>query len=132
MSDLQFIHGYPNDFKAYQIATRETRTYTEKITPNKFGGGIWVFSTIVELTIVVRRERDNFIAPQLGNIEREIMKRVGQYKPDDIPGIDQLLYIYHDRVYDFNQGYATTRWVTKIYLEVKYSKVNIEAHAELT
>jgi hypothetical protein len=128
MTDLQFIYGNPNINirKQYQIGFQEGRSYTKKITPNKFGGGTWVFSTIIEITVVVRNHKENVIPPQLGNIEREIMKQVCQYRPDDIPGIDRLIYLYSDRIYDNNNGYATTIWISKIYLEAQYVKVNIE------
>jgi hypothetical protein len=128
MSDLQFIYGNPNINvrKPFQIGFIEGRSYTKRITPNKFGGGTWVFSTIIEITVVARSDKENVIPPQLGAMEREIMKNVCQYKPDDIPGIDRLIYLYQDRIYDPNKGYATVMWITKVYLEAQYTKVNIE------
>ena len=124
-TSLTFNYGYPPQFRRCEIANFERTTQTVKITPNKFATGMWEFITLVETTIVVWNDPDNRIPPQLGNMEREVIRLVAEYQRDDIPGIDDIIILYMDRIYDF-QGYMINRWISKIYLQAQYTKVNIE------
>jgi hypothetical protein len=126
---VTFTYGYPPEFRRCEIANRETITASVKITPNKFGTGMWEFITTVEVTIVVWNDPDNRIPPQLGKMEREVIRLIAQYQRDDIPGIDDLLILYMDRIYEF-QGYMINKWISEIYIQAQYEKVNVEPAPE--
>ena len=123
-ANLQIRTGFADFFQPYSATILPTRTSIEQKSIQKFAGGYWILHTEYEIIISAKRlARDN-IDIQLGNAEREIMKNICLYIPDQIIGIDDMKYIGQERIYGSNNDYAKSNWQTRIIISVMYKVVN--------
>ena len=106
-SNLRFKPGFPDNFKPYEInaLTISTRIATRNDPYS------WHFFTLMEVrTTATRLSKDN-VDPQLGNMERELERIINTYPQNDIPGIQDMIYIGFSRDYA-GASFAQTRAVT--------------------
>jgi len=127
LSTLQIRVGLQNYFQAYSTTILPTRTAIQKQSLTKHAGGYWQYETQFEIIISAKRlARDNVDA-QLGNVEREIQRLVCQYNPNDIDGIEDMLYMGQDRIYGFAGSWVASEWMTRILIAVRYHVINDSA-----
>jgi hypothetical protein len=113
------IHvGFYDFGQPYEIAALQTDTRIEQWLNSR----AYVASTGVEIFIRMERLTDNKVDPQLGNMEREIIRIAGQYRPNDITGIKLLRYDGGERVYNGTDDYSKTDWRCVVRLRALYEK----------
>ena len=116
MSFMSIRSGLRDFFRPYSAVILPTRTTVTRLTHYK---GLWNVWTEYEIYISSRRlERDN-VDLQLGNIEREIMKEMCQYKPGEIEGIDEIQYGGYERIYD-SKNWAKSNWMSKTFIRCRF------------
>jgi len=108
--------GIQNFFRPYDATVLPTKTHLTRLTAYK---GMWNVWADLEIIISARRlERDN-ISLELGNVEREVMKLVCQYKPEDIVGILEMQYGGYQRIYD-RKNWAKSNWASKTFIRIRF------------
>ena len=116
MSFMNIKSGLRDFFRPYSAAILPTRTTILRMTNYK---GMWNVWAEYEIYISSRRlERDN-IDLQLGNIEREIMKEMCQYKPGAIIGIEEIQYGGYERIYD-SKNWSKSNWTSKTFIRCRF------------
>jgi hypothetical protein len=124
LANLPIRAGFANFFQAYSAAILPTTTTIEQQSLTKFGGGYWVLQGNYEITVSAKRlARDN-VDVQLGNIEREIQRIVCLYTPDQIVGIEDMIYRGQERIYGLEGNYAKSNWESRVTITVIYHVVN--------
>ena len=110
--------GIQNFFRPYDATILPTKTTLTRLTAYK---GMWNVWADLEIIISARRlERDN-VDTELGNVEREVMKLVCQYKPDDITGILEMQYGGYQRIYSSRQSqWAKSNWASKTFIRIRF------------
>jgi hypothetical protein len=123
-NSLPIRSGFANFFQPYSATILPTTTSIEQSSLTKFAGGYWILYTNYEVIVSAKRlQRDN-VDVQLGNIEREIMKIVCLYTPDQIIGIEDMTYLGQERLYGIGDSFAKSDWATRIIISVKYHVTN--------
>jgi|SRR6476659_2591100 len=116
MSFFNIRAGLRDFFRPYSAVILPTRTTVTRLTNYK---GMWNVWAEYEIYVSSRRlERDN-VDLQLGNIEREIMKEMCQYKPGQIEGIEEIQYGGYERIYD-SQNWAKSNWSSKTFIRCRF------------
>lgn len=102
-SKVQFRPGFPDYSKPFEVLCLQTNTRVADLN-DPFS---WHFFTQIEIRIVraYEAQRDN-IAPELGNMEREVERIINTYTPNAINGIQDI--IYHGRQRDYGNLARTT------------------------
>ena len=110
--------GLQDFFRPYDAFILPTRTTLTRLTNYK---GMWNVWADLEIIISARKlERDN-IGVELGNMEREVMKLVCQYKPEDIVGIKEMQYGGYERIYGGRQrDWAKSNWASKTFIRIRF------------
>jgi len=117
MSFMNIKSGLRDFFRPYSAVILPTRTTITRMTNYK---GMWNVWAEYEIIISSRRlERDN-IELELGNIEREIMKEMCQYKPEQIPGILEIQYGGYQRIYGMGNNWSKSNWVSKTFIRCRF------------
>lgn len=119
---FDFHVGFYDFFRPYEITALQTDTIVEDWTN---GGRMFTAWTNIEIHIRMERLTDNKVDPQLGNMEREIIKIITQYRTNDIAGITSMVYNGGQRVYQATDDHATTDWRCIVKARLKYQKVDI-------
>ena len=72
----------------------------------------------------MERLTPNGADPQLGAMEREVIRILGQYRPHNIVGISDLTWIGGNRVYShmIRDEYAEQDWRTLVRCRLYYEK----------
>jgi len=108
--------GLMDYFRPYDATILPTQT---SITVKTMYKGMWEVWANLEIMISARRlERDNIDA-ELGNMEREVMKLVCQYKPNDIVGILEMQYGGYQRIYTPG-NWAKSNWSSKTFIRIRF------------
>ena len=116
MSFFSIKSGLQDFFRPYSAVILPTRTSITRLTPYK---GTWQVWAEYDIIISAKRlERDN-VDLQLGNVEREVMKEMCQYKPDDIEGIAEIQYGGYERIYD-SQNWSKSNWASRTSIRCKF------------
>ena len=116
MSFFNIKSGLRDFFRPYSAVILPTRTTMTRLTNYK---GMWNVWIEYEIYISSRRlERDN-VDLQLGNVEREIMKEMCQYKPGEIEGIEEIQYGGYQRIYD-SKNWAKSNWSSKTFIRCRF------------
>ena len=127
LANLPIRAGFANFFQPYSATILPTSTSIEQKSLTKFAGGYWILQTNYEIIISAKRlARDN-VDVQLGNIEREIQRIVCLYTPEQIIGIEDMIYMGQERIYGLESDWAKSNWATRIIITVKYHVVNEDA-----
>ena len=115
---LNIKAGLQDFFRPYSTTILPTKTTLTRLTNYK---GTWNVWADLEIIVSARRlERDN-ISLELGNVEREIMKLVCQYKPNDIEGIEEMQYGGYQRIYGGNmREWAKSNWASKTFIRIRF------------
>jgi hypothetical protein len=124
-NSLPIRAGFANFFQPYSATVIPTTTSIEQSSLTKFAGGYWILNTVYEIKVSAKRLATK--GAQLGNMEREIMKIVCLYVPDQILGIEDMTYLGQERIYGINDSFAKSEWETRIMISVKYHVVNEDA-----
>jgi len=115
---IEFRTGLPSEFKPYAVLFLQKNT--ELIDAP--GPRTFQYQTIIDVTTIAKRlARDN-IDTQLGNMEREIMRICMQYTTFQIAGIMNLRYIRGERIYETNDTFAKSRWMSVHQIGMVYVK----------
>ena len=103
---VHFRPGFPDGSKPFEILCLTTQT----IPANRNDPYSWHFFTTIEIRIVRSMEmaRDN-LAPELGNMEREVERIINSYVSDDIPGVQDFIFLSRNRDYGSTGSAATSR-----------------------
>lgn len=118
MSFFNIKSGLVDFFRPYSAVILPTTSTLVRLSINK-DAGLWHVWADYEIYISAKRlERDN-ISLQLGNVEREIMRLICQYRPGDIEDIDEMQYGGYERIYD-SSNWAKSNWASKTFLRVRY------------
>ena len=123
---LQIKEGLANYFRPYQAVIMPTNTNIEKLSWQKFGGGAWQFQEDYDVIVMAKRLKRDNVDAELGNVEREIQRIICSYHPNDIPGVDNMLYGGQERLYDI-ENYAKSNWATRIPIRITYLMVNVQS-----
>jgi hypothetical protein len=108
--------GLMDYFRPYDATILPTKTTITRLTNYK---GMWNVFADLEIMISARRlERDN-VGLELGNVEREVMKLVCQYKPEDIVGIKEMQYGGYERIYTPG-NWAKSNWLSKTFIRIRF------------
>jgi hypothetical protein len=113
------------DFKLpYEIAVIELDTDMPQY-PN--GRRRAYTSTGMEIHIRMKRlsRSETEISPQLGMMEREIQRIAMQYRPQDIAGIKDMVWVGGTRIYNAGDSYATSDWRSMVRVRLLYEKIDI-------
>lgn len=115
MSFFSIKAGLTDFFRPYSAVILPTRSTLTRLTNYK---GMWNDWQEYEIIISARRlERDN-VDLQLGNVEREIMRQMCQYKPDEIEGVKEIQYGGYERIYD-SANWAKSNWASKTFIRCR-------------
>lgn len=117
---LRFAAGFFDYNQPYEITVIEQDTRREQELGN--GGRSNYMSTLIEVNIRMQRLNPNGIDPQLGYMEREVQRIIGQYRPHNITGISVMTYEGKRRMYSHmtRDEYAETDWRTQVYARIYY------------
>lgn len=108
--------GLQDFFRSYQATILPVDASIEQNNMGK----IWQYLANYEIIIYTKRlARDNVDA-QLGNVEREIMRIICMYHPQDIPGVEDMFYRGHERIYGIGDNYAKSNWATRVVITIRY------------
>ena len=79
-------------------------------------------STVIEINIRMERLTPNGADPQLGAMEKEVQRIIGQYKPHDITGIRNMTWEGGQRIYShmIRDEYAEQDWRTMVRCRIFY------------
>ena len=116
MSFFAIKSGLQDFFRPYSAVILPTRTTLTRLTPYK---GMWLVWAEYEIIISSKRLERDQVDLQLGNVEREIMKEMCQYKPNEIEGIEEIQYGGYERIYD-SQNWAKANWASKTFIKCKF------------
>jgi hypothetical protein len=116
---LSFNSGFFPFFRPYEISCIELDTQPPTWTN---GGRDAYTSTGIAIGIRMERLDRNKTDPQLGNMEREIIRIAGQYRPDDIPAIKMMLWDGGSRIYDARDQWMESDWRTLVKYRIYYNK----------
>lgn len=116
---FSFNVGFFPFFKPYEICCISTDTVPPRFTN---GGRDCYTSTGIEVGIRMERLDRNKTDPQLGNMEREIIRIAGQYRPDNIPGIKMMLWDGGNRIYGGKDQWAESDWRSLVKYRIYYNK----------
>ena len=118
MSFFSIKTGLRDYFRPYSAVILPTKTTLTRLTNYK---GMWNVWAEYEIIISARRlERDN-ISLQLGNVEREIMKEMCQYRPGQITNIEEIQYGGYQRVYSSRPSeWARSNWMSKSFIRCRF------------
>jgi hypothetical protein len=110
--------GLQDFFRPYQATILPTTQTIIRLTLYK---GSWLVWADYEIMVSAKNlSRDN-VDLQLGNVEREIMKEICQYRPEQIDGILEMQYGGYERIYD-STNWAKSNWASKTFLRVRYNR----------
>ena len=124
LANLPIRAGFANFFQPYSATILPTSTSIEQKSLTKFAGGYWILQSNYEIIVSAKRlARDN-VDIQLGNIEREIQRIVCLYTPEQIVGIEDMIYRGQERIYGLEIDWAKSNWATRIIITVIYHVVN--------
>jgi len=116
MSFMSIKAGIRDFFKPYSAVILPTRSTVTRLTNYK---GLWNVWVEYEIYISSKRlARDN-VDLQLGNVEREIMKEMCQYKPGDIEHVAEIQYGGYERIYD-NKDWSKSNWMSKTFIRCRF------------
>ena len=108
--------GLADFFRPYSAVILPTNSNFTRHTTYK---GMWEVWAEYDIFISAKRlERDN-VDLQLGNVEREIMREICQYKPNDIEGILEMQYGGMERIYQ-SENWAKANWASRTFIRVRY------------
>lgn len=109
--------GLQDYFRAYQATILPVDASIER---QSMENAFWQYLANYEIIIYTKRlARDN-LDVQLGNVEREIMRIVCMYSYDTIPGVEDMFYRGHERIYGIGDNYAKSNWATRILITIRY------------
>jgi len=118
-ANLQIREGFANFFQPYSATILPMSTSIEK-KGDALTKAYWICNTDYEIKLSAQRlARDNADV-QLGNTEREIMRIVCCYTPNQIIGIEDMFYRGEERIYGVGDNYAKSNWESRIIITVKY------------
>lgn len=120
---FRFAAGFYDYNQPYEITAQETDTRRElELGPRSNN-----MSTLIEINIRMERLNPNGVDPQLGYMEREVQRIIGQYRPHDIDGIRNMTWEGGGRVYShmIRDEYAEQDWRTLVYCRVFYEKRDV-------
>ena len=117
---LRFASGFFDYNQPYEITVIEQDTRREMELGN--GGRSNYMSTLIEVNIRMQRLSPNGVDPQLGAMEREVIRIIGQYRPHNITGISVMTWEGTRRIYShmIRDEYAETDWRTSVLCRVYY------------
>jgi hypothetical protein len=116
---LSFNSGFYPFNRPYEICCIETDTRP----PTWANGGRDSYtSTGIEIGIRMERLDRNKADPQLGNMEREVIRIAGQYRPSNIAGIKMMLWDGGNRVYEGKDQWMESDWRTVVKYRIYYNK----------
>lgn len=120
---FRFATGFYDYNQPYEITAIEQDTRPE--IPLDTRG--FYMSTAVDINIRMQRLTPNGADPQLGYMEREVIRIIGQYRPHNIVGISDIKWDGGNRVYGHIVGddYAETDWRTLVRCRLFYEKRDI-------
>lgn len=120
MSFLGYRIGFPDHSKPYEITALQRNTVVRPIQSGIGGGLYYEVATMIEISLFVKRlARDN-VDPQLGNMEREVMRLICTFSKGDVLNVSDLILEKMERVYNANDTYAKTEWRTIFTVKVVY------------
>jgi hypothetical protein len=122
---VHFKAGFPDYFIPYECCVVQTTTRLLE----SFGGGKFLFTTSLDVMLRMKRLDRDAVAtdPQLENMENEIGRIVEHYKPNEIPGIKDMLFdpTTVSRVYNATDTWAKSDWRSIFRISVFYQKDNL-------
>lgn len=119
---FQMHVGFYDYFTPYEIAILQTDTAPPQYINS---GRMFMTSSGVEVNIRMERLTDNKPDPQLGAMEREIIRIAVQCRPNNITGIKSIVYDGGGRIYQAIDDHSTTDWRCVVRLRVLYQKADI-------
>ena len=118
MSFLGYRVGFPDHSKPYEITVLQRNTTIEPIEVGIGTGAYYRSTTTMEINIFCKRlTRDN-IDPQLGNMEREVMRLICGFNKGDIVNVSELILEKIERIYNARDTYAKAEWRTMVTVKV--------------
>ena len=118
------IHvGFYDYFRPYEITALSTDTRVENWSNS---GRRFYASTGVTISIRMKRLSRDKVDPQLGNMEREIIRIATQYRPNDITGIKTMMYDGGGRIYNATDDHAKSDWRAEVRVRLFYEKADIQ------
>ena len=121
LSNLPIRAGFANFFQAYSTTILPISTSIDQKSLTK---GYWTLLGNYEIRIDAKRlARDN-VDVELGNVEREMLRMICQYLPDQILGIEDMIYRGQERIYGLDNDWAKSNWASRIIITVIYHVVN--------
>lgn len=119
--EIKFHPGMYDFKKTYEICA-----LTGVTTPIEYRNSQrWInWDTEVKVYLRMHRLARDGIDPQLGNMEREVTRIARHYRPNDIPGIDNMWVSMQDRIY-LNDDWAQSNWRSYVTVMIRYWKADI-------
>jgi hypothetical protein len=123
-NNIRFHEGHLDYFMPYEISVLQGRTtadYSKEVSRRRI-----FFETTLTFYLRVNRlaNNPNWIAPQLGNMERELTRITRHYSSIHIPGIKDFWYDDSQRMPQRNNEFAATNWESEVYCKISYEKIN--------
>jgi len=120
MSFLGYRVGFPDHSKPYEITALQRNTDIKQMQGPAGMGAYFEANTMIEINIFCKRiNRDN-VDPQLGNMEREVMRLICGFNKGDIAGVSDMVLERMERIYNANDTYSKTEWRTRALVRVVY------------
>ncbi len=114
--------GFFDFFLPYEIGIIQSDT----AQPTYSNSGRRAYTgTGLQIGIRMQRIARDKVDPQLGNMEREIIRIIMQYRNQEIPGIKSMVWDGGRRVYDANDSWAESDWRAVVNFHVTYEKSDI-------
>ena len=120
---LRFAAGFFDFNQPYEICVTEQDTVPEPIINPRSN----YMSTRLDINIRAERLTPNAVDPQLGAIEREIIRILGQYRHHNITGISDMRWQGGQRIYSHmvRDEYAEQDWRSTITCRIYFEKRDI-------
>ena len=119
---IEFRPGFPANNKPYEVSTLTFET----LELEKLSSVQWYMQTNVTVRLremhIAQSQKD----PQLGNMEREILRMVHQYRDNEILGIKRMMFLGGTRIYERDDSITKSEWESTMNVGMTYSKINIE------
>lgn len=117
---MRFAAGFFDYNQPYEICVIEQDTRREAELGN--GGRSNYMSTRLDINLRMERLNPNGIDPQLGKMQNEIQRIIGQYRPHNIVGISVMTWEGSARVYSHmtRDEFAETDWRAVVYCRIFY------------
>ena len=120
MSFLGYRVGFPDHSKPYEITVLQRDTVIKQIQNSAGMGLYYEANTYIEISIFCKRITPDNVDPQLGNMEREVVRLVCGFNKGDIPGVSDMVLERMERIYNANDTYAKTEWRTRVTVRIVY------------